>query len=426
MFGDGEQERDCLYVDDVVECLLARGALVRTPPGEVFNVGNDEHLSLRAIAEAVVAAAGSGSVELVPWPPDRDAIDIGSYFGDSSKAKRVLGLGAARSRFADGIGAHGRVLPRARARGTCERRPTVGRRAPGRRPRPARRRASSPSCRARDRARGARRAAYLLGPETEAFEAEFAEFCGRRTRSRWRRAPTRCGSRCVALGVGAGDEVIVPAFTAVPTAAAVCAAGATPVPVDVDAETAALDAAAAAAAVTDRTTAGDPGPPLRPARADSRPRRAGGRRRARRPTVRSTRGSGSAAACLQLLPDQEPRRHRRRRRGRHRRRRARGAGPAPAPPRRRAATTRTSPWPGNSRLSEVEAAALRVGLAPSAGAERAPAGDRGARTGRRPRAAAGRLPHERHVYHLCVVRVADRAGSAPGCRSRPRSTTRAR
>jgi len=28
---------------------------------------------------------------MVPWPPDRDAIDIGSYFGDSSKAKRVLG-----------------------------------------------------------------------------------------------------------------------------------------------------------------------------------------------------------------------------------------------------------------------------------------------------------------------------------------------
>ena len=29
-----------------------------------------------------------GRVDFVPWPPDRDAIDIGSYFGDSSKAKR--------------------------------------------------------------------------------------------------------------------------------------------------------------------------------------------------------------------------------------------------------------------------------------------------------------------------------------------------
>jgi UDP-glucose 4-epimerase len=101
VFGDGAQERDCLYVDDVVECLLltARSA---EAPGEVFNVGNDERLSLRGIAEAVVAAAGSGSIESVPWPHDRDAIDIGSYYGDSSKAKRLLGW-EPRTSFADGI-----------------------------------------------------------------------------------------------------------------------------------------------------------------------------------------------------------------------------------------------------------------------------------------------------------------------------------
>jgi nucleoside-diphosphate-sugar epimerase len=59
-------------------------------------------LSLRAIAEEVVAAAGSGSIESVPWPHDRDAIDIGSYYGDSSKAKRVVGW-EPRTSFADGI-----------------------------------------------------------------------------------------------------------------------------------------------------------------------------------------------------------------------------------------------------------------------------------------------------------------------------------
>ena len=58
-----------------------------------------------------------------------------------------------------------------------------------------------------------------------------------------------------ALGVGPGDEVIVPAFTAVPTASAVCAVGARPVPVDVDERTAALDPAAVAAAVTPATAA---------------------------------------------------------------------------------------------------------------------------------------------------------------------------
>jgi UDP-glucose 4-epimerase len=101
VFGDGAQERDCLYVDDVVECLLL-AACSTEATGEVFNVGNDERLSLRQIAEAVVDAAGSGSIESVPWPPDRDAIDIGSYYGDSSKAKRILGW-EPRTPFGEGI-----------------------------------------------------------------------------------------------------------------------------------------------------------------------------------------------------------------------------------------------------------------------------------------------------------------------------------
>jgi UDP-glucose 4-epimerase len=101
VFGEGEQQRDCLFVDDVVDCVLLAGV---TPEahGEIFNVGNDEHLSLREIADTVIAAAGSGRVENVPWPADRDAIDIGSYFGDSSKAKRVLGW-EPRVAFADGM-----------------------------------------------------------------------------------------------------------------------------------------------------------------------------------------------------------------------------------------------------------------------------------------------------------------------------------
>lgn len=101
VFGDGSQERDCLFVDDVVECLML-AAVTADAGGEIFNVGNDEHLELRVIADEVVRAAGAGRVEFAPWPPDRDAIDIGSYFGDSSKAKRMLGW-EPRTEFRDGI-----------------------------------------------------------------------------------------------------------------------------------------------------------------------------------------------------------------------------------------------------------------------------------------------------------------------------------
>ena len=101
----------------------------------------------------------------------------------------------------------------------------------------------------------ARRGVYLLGPETLAFETSFA---------RWVDAPhvvaVASGASALqlaltAVGVGPGDEVIVPAFTAVPTAAAVVAVGAVPVPVDVEIATANLDPTLVAAARTERTRA---------------------------------------------------------------------------------------------------------------------------------------------------------------------------
>ena len=96
---------------------------------------------------------------------------------------------------------------------------------------------------------------YVLGPEVEAFETEFA------TASRAAfAAGTGNGTDAIALllraaGIGAGDEVIVPAITAAYTALAVVATGATPVIVDVDDQTLTMDPDACAAAVTPRTRA---------------------------------------------------------------------------------------------------------------------------------------------------------------------------
>jgi dTDP-4-amino-4,6-dideoxygalactose transaminase len=101
----------------------------------------------------------------------------------------------------------------------------------------------------------ARSGQVLLGPELVAFEREFAAFTGRRHCVGVGSGASAIQLALVALGVGPGDEVIVPAFTAVPTAAAVATLGAVPVPVDVDRSTGALDPAAALAARTSRTAA---------------------------------------------------------------------------------------------------------------------------------------------------------------------------
>jgi dTDP-4-amino-4,6-dideoxygalactose transaminase len=100
----------------------------------------------------------------------------------------------------------------------------------------------------------------LFGPELDALEAELP--CALRCDDdrRYEAVGVASGASALqlilaALGVGPGDEVVVPAFTAVPTASAVWATGAVPVPVDVDPATAAIDPEAVRAALTARTKA---------------------------------------------------------------------------------------------------------------------------------------------------------------------------
>jgi dTDP-3-amino-3,4,6-trideoxy-alpha-D-glucose transaminase len=99
------------------------------------------------------------------------------------------------------------------------------------------------------------RGRYLLGEETDAFEFEFAEWCGADHAIALSSGAAALQLALMSVGVSAGDEVIVPAFTAVPTASAVTALGAVPVPVDVLPNTAALDPALVAASTTSRTRA---------------------------------------------------------------------------------------------------------------------------------------------------------------------------
>jgi dTDP-4-amino-4,6-dideoxygalactose transaminase len=100
-----------------------------------------------------------------------------------------------------------------------------------------------------------RNAAFVGGEPVNGFEKAFAEAHGIA-----RAVSVKSGTSALQLGLEGmglepGDEVLVPAFTFIATAASVVRAGGRPVFVDVDPETACLDPDAAAAAVTDRTRA---------------------------------------------------------------------------------------------------------------------------------------------------------------------------
>jgi len=90
VYGDGSQRRDFTYVDDAVRALCA-AVVDDAVAGEVLNVGSREPVSLLELARRLVALNGGGAYDVVPFPPDRLAIDIGDYFADSSKLEQRLG-----------------------------------------------------------------------------------------------------------------------------------------------------------------------------------------------------------------------------------------------------------------------------------------------------------------------------------------------
>jgi dTDP-4-amino-4,6-dideoxygalactose transaminase len=98
-------------------------------------------------------------------------------------------------------------------------------------------------------------AAFILGREVEAFEAAFAEYLGAKFCVGVNSGTAAIQLAVTACGVGAGDEVIVPANTFFATAEAVSTAGATPVFVDADPISYTIDTNKIEAAITERTRA---------------------------------------------------------------------------------------------------------------------------------------------------------------------------
>ena len=90
VYGDGSQMRDFVYVDDVVDAFLRAGA-TDAVNGDVFNVGGSEPITHRDLVKVLLDTAGSGSVRFIEWPAEKKAIDIGSFYSDSTKFQQVAG-----------------------------------------------------------------------------------------------------------------------------------------------------------------------------------------------------------------------------------------------------------------------------------------------------------------------------------------------
>ena len=91
LYGGGHQIREANHVTDVVDAFLRAGALAEAVAGRTYNLGAKPSFSLRQFAALVLEAAGTGSIEDIPWPAERTLIDIGDYESDHRRAERELG-----------------------------------------------------------------------------------------------------------------------------------------------------------------------------------------------------------------------------------------------------------------------------------------------------------------------------------------------
>ncbi|HEY7727201.1 MAG TPA: aminotransferase class I/II-fold pyridoxal phosphate-dependent enzyme, partial [Candidatus Eisenbacteria bacterium] len=96
---------------------------------------------------------------------------------------------------------------------------------------------------------------FILGPELDGFEAELAAWSGVRHAVGLASGTAALSLALQALGVGPGDEVVVPAFTYIASATSVTGIGAKPVFVDVEPDRMGLDPGRLADSVSVRTKA---------------------------------------------------------------------------------------------------------------------------------------------------------------------------
>jgi nucleoside-diphosphate-sugar epimerase len=101
VYGDGQQRRDYNYVDDLVDALII-AATENKAIGEVYNLGAPDPMSLSETAKIMCHGIKGASWNLVPFPKDRKAIDVGDFICDYTSFNSAFGW-EPKIKFEEGI-----------------------------------------------------------------------------------------------------------------------------------------------------------------------------------------------------------------------------------------------------------------------------------------------------------------------------------
>jgi UDP-glucose 4-epimerase len=90
VFGEGQQGRDYIYIEDLVSGMLTTLVNPKSD-GQVYNLGSGLPTKFIEMAEMVVDIVKKGKVEKVPWPKNYDNFETGDFYADITKISSATG-----------------------------------------------------------------------------------------------------------------------------------------------------------------------------------------------------------------------------------------------------------------------------------------------------------------------------------------------
>lgn len=90
IFGKGDQVRDYIFIDDLVDAFLSC-ALSRKTAGQIYNVGSGEGIKLIDMAKKIIQIAQKGKILHRPWPKKERFVETGDYVANIKKINRDTG-----------------------------------------------------------------------------------------------------------------------------------------------------------------------------------------------------------------------------------------------------------------------------------------------------------------------------------------------
>lgn len=90
IYGEGDQRRNVIYVDDCIEALVDVAAS-EAAVGQVLFAAGDGAYSVTQFADAVVQSMGGGAIRRVPWPDHWIGLDVGDVTISNEKIKSLIG-----------------------------------------------------------------------------------------------------------------------------------------------------------------------------------------------------------------------------------------------------------------------------------------------------------------------------------------------